>query len=231
MPGSGPSLCATSSTSGARASTTCSFELPAAPAAYAVELARGVEEHRDEIDALISKFADRWSIDRMPVIDRNLLRIAVYELGWRPEIPLGVAISEAVDLAKRYSTDDSGRFVNGMLGRIGEHLREIRGTLPGPRAAMGPLETPTVVEPDIDETVDVARPWVVVVWNDPINLMSYVVYVFQKLFGYSKEKATKLMLDVHHKGKAAVSSGNREKAETDVSRLHAHGLWATMERD
>src|SRR5581483_10106378 len=88
-----------------------------------VELARGVEEHHDEIDAIITKFADRWSIDRMPVIDRNLLRIAVFELGWQPEIPLGVAISEAVDLAKRYSTDDSGRFVNGMLGRIGEHLR------------------------------------------------------------------------------------------------------------
>jgi ATP-dependent Clp protease adaptor protein ClpS len=94
-----------------------------------------------------------------------------------------------------------------------------------------PVETPTIVEPDIDESVEVARPWVVVVWNDPINLMSYVVYVFQKLFGYSKEKATKLMLDVHYKGKAAVSSGNREQAEIDVSRLHAHGLWATMERD
>jgi len=103
---------------------------------------------------------------------------------------------------------------------------------PGPPGeAMGPLETPTIVEPDIDETVDVARPWVVVVWNDPINLMSYVVYVFQKLFGYSREKATKLMLDVHYKGKAAVSFGNREQAEIDVSRLHAHGLWATMERD
>jgi ATP-dependent Clp protease adaptor protein ClpS len=94
-----------------------------------------------------------------------------------------------------------------------------------------PQGTPTIVEPDVDETVEVARPWVVVVWNDPINLMSYVVYVFQKLFGYSREKATKLMLDVHYKGKAAVSSGNREKAEADVSRLHAHGLWATMERD
>jgi len=103
------------------------FELPVAPAPYAVELARGVEDHRDEIDAIITKFADRWSIDRMPVIDRNLLRIAVYELGWRPEIPLGVAISEAVDLAKRYSTDDSGRFVNGMLARIGEHLRDGTG--------------------------------------------------------------------------------------------------------
>jgi len=93
------------------------------------------------------------------------------------------------------------------------------------------LDAPTVVDPDVDETVETAKPWVVIVWNDPVNLMSYVVFVFQKLFGYSKEKATKLMLDVHHKGKAAVSSGNREKAETDVSRLHAHGLWATMERD
>src|SRR6267154_2382289 len=93
------------------------------------------------------------------------------------------------------------------------------------------LETPVVVEPDVDETVETAKPWVVIVWNDPVNLMSYVVFVFQKLFGYSKEKATKLMLDVHHKGKAVVSSGNREKAEIDVSRLHAHGLWATMQRD
>lgn len=88
-----------------------------------------------------------------------------------------------------------------------------------------------VDEPIIDEVVDPARPWVVVVWNDPINLMSYVVYVFQKLFGYSRQKATRLMLDVHHKGKAVVSQGNREQAETDVSRLHGHGLWATMQRD
>jgi ATP-dependent Clp protease adaptor protein ClpS len=80
-----------------------------------------------------------------------------------------------------------------------------------------------VVEPD--------RPWVVIVWNDPINLMSYVTYVFQKLFGYSREKATRLMLDVHHKGKAVVASGTREKSEYDVSRLHAHGLWATLQQD
>jgi ATP-dependent Clp protease adaptor protein ClpS len=93
------------------------------------------------------------------------------------------------------------------------------------------VDAPTVVEPEVDETVETAKPWVVIVWNDPVNLMSYVVFVFQKLFGYSKEKATKLMLDVHHKGKAVVSSGNREKAEIDVSRLHAHGLWATMQRD
>jgi ATP-dependent Clp protease adaptor protein ClpS len=75
------------------------------------------------------------------------------------------------------------------------------------------------------------RPWVVIVWNDPINLMSFVTLVFQKLFGYSLEKATKLMLDVHHKGRAVVSSGTREKAEFDVFRLHAHGLWATMQHD
>lgn len=79
------------------------------------------------------------------------------------------------------------------------------------------------VEPDV--------PWVVIVWNDPVNLMSYVVWVFQKLFGYSRERATKLMLDVHHKGKAVVSHGTREKCEHDVARLHAHGLWATMQKD
>jgi ATP-dependent Clp protease adaptor protein ClpS len=75
------------------------------------------------------------------------------------------------------------------------------------------------------------RVWLVIVWNDPINLMSYVTFVFQKLFGYSKAKAEKLMLDVHHRGKAVVSSGTRERAEFDVSRLHAHGLWATMQQD
>ena len=75
------------------------------------------------------------------------------------------------------------------------------------------------------------RPWIVVVWNDPVNLMSYVTFVFQKLFCYSREKATKLMLQVHNEGKAVVSSGTREKAEHDVARLHAHGIWATMRQD
>src|SRR5262249_14203996 len=81
-----------------------------------------------------------------------------------------------------------------------------------------------------DDRID-DRPWVVIVWNDPINLMSYVTLVLQKLFGYSKAKSTKLMLQVHNEGKAVVSSGTREKAELDVSRLHAHGLWATMRQD
>jgi ATP-dependent Clp protease adaptor protein ClpS len=69
------------------------------------------------------------------------------------------------------------------------------------------------------------------VWNDPINLMSYVTYVLQKVFGYSREKAESLMLDVHEKGRAVVSNGSKEKAELDVFRLHEHGLWATMQQD
>ncbi|MBM3674790.1 MAG: ATP-dependent Clp protease adapter ClpS [Actinobacteria bacterium] len=85
---------------------------------------------------------------------------------------------------------------------------------------------------ELDETlVGPDTPWLVIVWNDPVNLMSYVVMVLQKLFGHSREKATKLMLQIHQEGKAVVSHGNREKAEVDVARLHAHGLWATMQRD
>ncbi len=94
--------------------------------------------------------------------------------------------------------------------------------------------TTAPVEVDRPSDEDIALPdvpWLVIVWNDPINLMSYVTYVFQKLFGYSYHKASKLMLDVHHKGKAIVSSGSREKAELDTYRLHAHGLWATMQQD
>lgn len=83
----------------------------------------------------------------------------------------------------------------------------------------------------VDELLDEDRPWVVIVWNDPINLMNYVAFVFRKVFGYSEEKANKLMLDVHHKGRATVSSGTRTEAERDVKRLHSHGLWATMEHD
>ena len=86
-------------------------------------------------------------------------------------------------------------------------------------------------EPDVDSVIDLDKPWLVIVWNDPINLMSYVTFVLQKLFGYSRAKAEKMMLDVHHKGRAIVASGSQEKAELDVSRLHEHGLWATMEQD
>ena len=82
--------------------------------------------------------------------------------------------------------------------------------------------------PTGDEVSEPDRPWLVIVWNDPVNLMSYVTWVFQKLFGYSRERATSLMLDVHHKGKAVVTSGAREKAELDCFRLHGYGLWATI---
>ncbi len=101
---------------------------------------------------------------------------------------------------------------------------------------MSPVTAPakqgdTALDRDTDESVAPDRPWIVLVWNDPINLMSYVTLVLQKVFGYSVEKATSLMLDVHHKGRAVVSSGTREKAEIDVYRLHEHGLWATMQQD
>ncbi|HWW53757.1 MAG TPA: ATP-dependent Clp protease adapter ClpS [Acidimicrobiales bacterium] len=95
-----------------------------------------------------------------------------------------------------------------------------------------PTLSPTEVrEPSHEEDVHADVPWVVIVWNDPINTMSYVTFVFQKLFGYSRDKAQKLMLDVHYKGRAVVSSGTRERAELDVFRLHEHGLWATMQQD
>jgi ATP-dependent Clp protease adaptor protein ClpS len=89
----------------------------------------------------------------------------------------------------------------------------------------------TRVEPETADLGAEDSPWQTVVWNDPVNLMSYVTYVFQKLFGYSRDKATKLMLDVHHKGRAIVSSGSKEKVEGDVARLHAAGLWATMQHE
>ena len=82
-----------------------------------------------------------------------------------------------------------------------------------------------------DDALDTDVPWIVLVWNDPINTMEYVTLVFQKLFGFSKSKANRLMLQVHNEGRAVVSSGSREKAEVDVFRLHEHGLWATMQHD
>lgn len=90
---------------------------------------------------------------------------------------------------------------------------------------------PDLADPETDTDIDPDRPWVVLVWNDPINLMSYVTFVLQKLFGYSLEQATRLMLEVHEEGRAAVASGPREQSEMHVFRLHEHGLWATMEHD
>ena len=85
--------------------------------------------------------------------------------------------------------------------------------------------------PEVDKDTDEDRPWVAIVWNDPVNLMSYVTHVLMELFGYPREKAEAMMLDVHHKGRAAVSSGTREQVEHDVARLHSKGLWATLQQD
>ena len=97
--------------------------------------------------------------------------------------------------------------------------------------AVAEIAPATTKRPETHEDVAAERPWVVIVWNDPINLMPYVTWVFQKLFGYPRVQAEKLMWDVHTKGKAVVSNGTRERCEADVARLHAHGLWATMQHD
>ena len=91
-----------------------------------------------------------------------------------------------------------------------------------------PLSSPGV---DTEGDIAIDKPWKVIVWDDPINLMSYVTFVFRKVFGYSEEKAHRLMMEVHVEGRSVVSSGTREKAELDVFRLHEHGLWATLEQD
>jgi ATP-dependent Clp protease adaptor protein ClpS len=91
-----------------------------------------------------------------------------------------------------------------------------------------------VERPDVEGVTepveDAERSWTTIVWNDPINLMSYVTYVFETYFGYPKTKAHKLMLDVHHRGKAVVAKGSREEMERDVSAMHSYGLWATLQR-
>lgn len=92
--------------------------------AFTRELVEGVEANRAELDDLIRRYADRWVLERMPIVDRNLLRIGIFELLHRPDVPPAVAINEAVELAKLLSTEDSGRFVNGLLGRVArEHAR------------------------------------------------------------------------------------------------------------
>lgn len=91
---------------------------------------------------------------------------------------------------------------------------------------------PGAAELVLDEAVaDIDTPWICLVWNDPVNLMSYVTWVFQAYFGYSREKATTLMLDVHHKGKAVVATGSREEMERHTEAMQGYGLWATFQKD
>jgi ATP-dependent Clp protease adaptor protein ClpS len=98
---------------------------------------------------------------------------------------------------------------------------------------MGAVSAPSPVEldqPEVDDLTFLDRPWVTIVWNDPVNLMSYVTYVFQTYFGYSRKKAQKLMLEVHNDGKSVVANGSREEMERDVQAMHEYGLWATLEK-
>ncbi len=97
---------------------------------------------------------------------------------------------------------------------------------------MGSVSTSPVEldEPVVDDVTLLARPWVTVVWNDPVNLMSYVTFVFQKYFGYARAKAEKLMLEVHNDGRSVVSTGSREEMERDVQAMHEFGLWATIQK-
>lgn len=96
---------------------------------------------------------------------------------------------------------------------------------PGSAVAQLPLR-----DPQVDEGSALDQVWKVVVWNDPVNLIEYVIFVFRKLFGFSEEKATELTMRIHHEGRAVVTDGPREQAEMDCYRLHRHGLWATLER-
>ena len=98
-------------------------ELPVRPEEFVVELICGVGDDRERIEDLIARFAIGWPTERMPAIDRNILRLATFELLGRPEIPVGAVLSEAVELAKRYSTDDSSRFVNGVLAAVAKEVR------------------------------------------------------------------------------------------------------------
>lgn len=98
-------------------------ELPVPPDPFAAELVCGVAEHQERIDELITKFARDWTIERMPWVDRNVLRLGIFELAERPDIPTAAAISEAVELAKRYSTEEAARFVNGMLASVAAEVR------------------------------------------------------------------------------------------------------------
>jgi ATP-dependent Clp protease adaptor protein ClpS len=87
-----------------------------------------------------------------------------------------------------------------------------------------------IEQPETEDVPQLSRPWATIVWNDPVNLMSYVTYVFQTYFGYAREKAEKLMWEVHNDGKSVVSTGSREEMERDVQAMHEYGLWATMEK-
>ena len=100
------------------------FEAPESIRDFAIELANGAHGHQEEIDSLIKQFSEHWRLERMPIVDRNILRLAIFEFLYRPDIPTKVSINEAVDLGKRYGSSESGAFINGILDRIRMYLEE-----------------------------------------------------------------------------------------------------------
>jgi ATP-dependent Clp protease adaptor protein ClpS len=129
----------------------------------------------------------------------------------------GCAALNAISAPDRGAADrGEGRLPGGILDRM---------------AAPAPTKPGSARQAETEAVEAAQRPWVTIVWDDPVNLMNYVTYIFQKLFGYSEPHATKLMMQVHTEGKAVVSAGTRESMEVDVSKLHAAGLWATMQQD
>ena len=119
------------------------FEAPESIRDFAVELVNGAHQHRAEIDGLISRFSEHWRLERMPTVDRNILRLAAFELLYRPDIPSKVSINEAVDLGKKFGSEDSGSFVNGILDRIRLHLEET-----------GRIEAPPTNDPAFEQAGD-----------------------------------------------------------------------------
>jgi ATP-dependent Clp protease adaptor protein ClpS len=115
-------------------------------------------------------------------------------------------------------------------GRLAPRAMAAPAAVSGLRASAAPEAPVREREPDVEERQATDRPWNVIVWDDPVNLMSYVVFVLRRVFGYPEPKARKLMLEVHHLGKAVVASEARERAEMYVQQLHGYGLHATMER-
>ena len=124
--------------------------LPAAPAAFAVELVHGVAEHTDDLDSMIGAASKGWRVERMPAVDRALLRLAVYELAHRPDVPAAAVLTEAVDLAGEYSTERSSRFVNGVLSALAAELRpgELPDDEPVPEGAVPDEAVPDEAAPD-----------------------------------------------------------------------------------
>ena len=121
------------------------FKAPESIRDFAFELARGAYEHREEVDSLIKRFSEHWRLERMPTVDRNILRLAIYELLYQPDIPAKVSINEAVDLGKKYGSEDSGSFINGILDRIRLHLEET-----------GRRKTPSAEGPALESAGDIA---------------------------------------------------------------------------